>query len=82
MEKDIKYVMGNVYGSYISKNGKWLNVTITTTINGEIYRITAPVHIGEGESGKPFAIVEQYAATIKDLRVYAKPQKQVDDLPF
>ena len=87
MDDNIKYVMGNIYGSRVSKNGKWLNVIITTTINGQIYRVSAPVRLGAGESGKLYAerTKTPYTAVIRDLRVFEKAEQQqppTDDLPF
>lgn len=59
MEKNL---LGNIYGSRLSKNGKWLNLIITTEINGEKGFITCPVRISkdddEDTGKKPYAIIE------------------------
>lgn len=51
-----KTELGHLYGSRISKNGKWLNLSIVTTINGQTIYITCPIRMEENrEDGKPFA---------------------------
>lgn len=54
--EEIKSELGHIYGSRISKNGKWLNLIISTNINGENWRITCPVRMEENQTdGKPFS---------------------------
>lgn len=51
-----KTELGHLYGSRISKNGKWLNLSIVTTINGQTIYITCPIRmVANREYGKPFA---------------------------
>lgn len=62
MEEKKKNELGNIYGSRISKNGKWLNLLIVTHVGGQEVRITCPVRIledmDEDTGKKPHAIVE------------------------
>ena len=60
MENKKKNEIGNIYGSRISKSGKWLNLLIVTHIHGEEVRITCPVRIlqDEDEDKKPHAVIE------------------------
>lgn len=55
--------MGNLYGSRISKNGKWLNLQVKTKIGEKEYLVTCPVHISEDEDEdtgkKPYAVIEK-----------------------
>lgn len=57
MEEQKKNELGNIYGSRISKNGKWLNLLIITHVDGKETRITCPVRLGEKNAieGKPYA---------------------------
>lgn len=94
MEKEHK--LGSIYGSRISKNGKWLNLTIVTEINGEKHFITCPVRIVEeydGSNKKPIAQIGLkvaqigQCASIYDIPVYedSKPQQEEpadEDIPF
>lgn len=87
-------LVGNIYGSRVSKNGKWLNLIIAFKMNGEEKKITCPVKIDETED-KPFAIIKEInedglkRAVICGVKVYEdrkEPPKQEDaisdDLPF
>ena len=62
MEQQKKNELGNIYGSRVSKNGKWLNLLIVTHINGEETRITCPVRIAteydDVGGKKPYARLE------------------------
>ena len=88
-EKKINAELGHIYGSRISKNGNWLNLSITTIIEGKTWRITCPVRIAE-TSDKPHAEIgtgTQRYASIYGIKVYedAKPKQESDeigDLPF
>lgn len=40
-----KNELGNIYGSRVSKNGKWLNLLIVTHVDGKETRITCPVRL-------------------------------------
>lgn len=58
-----KNELGHIYGSRISKNGKWLNLTIAAEINGEKHFITCSVKIKEDYddivgTDKPYARLE------------------------
>ena len=56
MEDQKKNELGNIYGSRISKNGKWLNLLIVSHIDGREVRITCPVRMEENKlDGKPIA---------------------------
>lgn len=56
MNEQKKNELGNIYGSRISKNGKWLNLLIVTHVGGQEVRITCPVRMEENKTeGKPFA---------------------------
>lgn len=88
-KKQFKNELGHIYGSRISKNGKWLNLSITTIIDGQQWRITCPVRMGcNAEDGKPVAVVEGSRAEISSIPVYqdAKPKQgesaDMGDLPF
>ena len=84
MEEQKKNELGNVYGSRVSKNGKWLNLLIVTHTDGKEVRITCPIRIAEDEDDfpidKPRAVIEkacdadgfQYSdkARIVNIRVY------------
>ena len=80
-----KNELGNIYGSRISKNGKWLNLLIVSHIDGREVRITCPVKIKDDYddivgSEKPYAWLEMLhdsegnkyidKASINNLRVY------------
>ena len=92
MEEQKKNELGNIYGSRISKNGKWLNLLIITHVDGKETRITCPVRLKEIHTdGKPYAFVSdgQDCACIMNIALYAdvKPSKaQAEaedcDLPF
>lgn len=81
MNEQKKNELGNIYGSRVSKNGKWLNLLIVSNINGQEVRITCPVRLEDNAvTGKPYARVEMactssgvhYAdkAVIADLPIY------------
>lgn len=93
-EQRLLNLVGNIYGSRVSKNGKWLNLIIAFKMNGEEMKITCPVKIDETED-KPFAIIKEISedglkrAAICGVKVYEdrkEPPKQEeplsDDLPF
>lgn len=82
-------LVGNIYGTRISKNGKWLNLIVKVKDR----KITIPVRIDDDTQDKPFAIVKTIndeglkRATICGLKVYEdqKPKQEdviSDDLPF
>lgn len=89
MEKENK--LGSIYGSRISKNGKWLNLTIVTEINGEKHFIVCPVRMEE-DFKHPFAFTELDSegathAKICYIPVYedSKPKQEDpagEDIPF
>lgn len=83
MEKD--YKLGSIYGSYISRNGKWLNLMIVTNVNGVKSFVCVPVKIEEdyddiAGAEKPYAWLEWLCdgegkrsidkASVCNLRVY------------
>lgn len=80
---EYKNELGHVYGSRISKNGNWLNLTICTIINGVNYRITCPVRL-ENDGKKPFAEINENKASILNIPLYedAKPKKEESADPF
>ena len=92
MEEQKKNELGNIYGSRISKNGKWLNLLIVTHVDGKEVRITCPIRIAEeydGSNKKPVAQIGFKSASIYDIPVYddVKPSKaqaeaEDSDLPF
>lgn len=86
-----KNELGNIYGTRVSKNGKWLNLLIVTHVDGKETRITCPVRIAadyDGEGKKPHARLEKvctaegaeyaYKAVIANLPVYedSKPSEE------
>lgn len=87
-----KNELGNIYGSRVSKNGKWLNLLIVTHIHGEEARITCPIRIVEeydGKNEKPVAQVGVKFASIYDVPVYedkkpteAQAAAEDSDIPF
>lgn len=91
MDEQKKNELGNIYGSRISKNGKWLNLLIVTHVGGQEVRITCPVRIVEF-SDKPHAEIgtgAQRCASIYGIKVYEdrKPTEEQaaaedSDLPF
>ena len=59
MEQQKKNDLGNIYGSRVSKNGKWLNLLIVTHVNGQETRITCPIRLEENAvENKPYARLE------------------------
>lgn len=87
MNEQKKNLLGHIYGSRKSFNGKWLNLIIAVDLNGEKTFITCPVRMEEDEdgNGKPYAKIE-YAvssdgarygdkAVICDLPIYAEKKK-------
>lgn len=46
-----KNELGRIYGSRISNSGKYLNLIVAATINGEEVKITCPVSIEAKEKG-------------------------------
>ena len=88
-----KNELGNIYGSRVSKNGKWLNLLIVTHANGQEVRITCPVRIAE-TSDKPHAEIDadtdtQRRASIYGIKVFedrkpteAQAKAEDCDLPF
>lgn len=82
--KPVQNMVGHLYGSRISKNGKWLNVTIVATINGKDEKICVPVRMPcNAKNDKPAAIIDGDRATIVNLPVYDGTKKAEEDgLPF
>ena len=76
-----KNELGNIYGSRISQNGKWLNLLIVTHINGKEERITCPVRIADVCEDKPRAEIgegSQRFAAIYGIKVFEdkKPNEE------
>lgn len=83
-EQQKKNELGNIYGSRVSKNGKWLNLLIVTHTDGKEVRITCPIRLVEDEdekTDKPRAWLEkgidaegrehsEGRAVISNIRVY------------
>ena len=92
MDEIKKNELGNIYGTRVSKNGKWLNLLIVTHVNGQETRITCPVRIAaayDDEGKKPYAQVDGCKAVIANLPVYedrkpteAQAKAEDSDLPF
>lgn len=86
MEKN--YYVGHIYGARISKSGKWLNLTITSDVNGGKFFITCPVRMPcNADATKPVAAVDETRATISGIPVYEDAKqddeaKADDDIPF
>lgn len=57
--ENVKNELGNIYGSRISKNGKWLNLIIKATIEGKETFITCPVRLSD-DGKHPFACDEAF----------------------
>ena len=87
-----KNELGTIYGSRISKSGKWLNLLIVTHTDGHEVRITCPVRLEQfKDESKPFACLESCNSTAKiyNLPIYTdkKPTEEQaaaedSDLPF
>ena len=92
MEDQKKNELGNIYGSRVSKNGKWLNLLIVTHVGEQEVRITCPVRMESNKAeNKPFAAMESCnsRAKIYNLPVYedkkpteAQAAAEDSDLPF
>lgn len=81
-----KNTLGNIYGTRLSRNGKWLNLIITAEVNGEKVFITCPVRL-EDDFKHPYACEEAFDGkmAIHNLPLYAdkKPQEAGDgEIPF
>lgn len=63
MDEQKKNELGNIYGSRVSKNGKWLNLLIVSNIGGREVRITCPVRLAveydDVNGKKPYARLEK-----------------------
>lgn len=63
MNEQKKNELGNIYGSRVSKNGKWLNLLIVTNVGGQEVRITCPVRLAaeydDANGKKPYARLEK-----------------------
>ena len=93
MNEQKKNELGNIYGSRISKNGKWLNLLIVTHVGGQEVRITCPVRMND-DYKHAYAFTELDAegatrASICHIPVYEdwKPTEEQaaaedSDLPF
>ena len=93
MENQKKNELGNIYGSRISKNGKWLNLLIVTHLGGQELRITCPVRMND-DCKHAYAFTELDAegatrASICHIHVYedrkpseAQAAAEDSDLPF
>ena len=93
MNEQKKNELGNIYGSRISKNGKWLNLLIVTHVGGQEVRITCPVRMND-DCKHAFAFTELDAegatrASICHIPVYedrkpteAQAAAEDSDLPF
>ena len=77
--------LGNIYGSRISKNGKWLNLIVAVKDN----KITIPIKLGETQD-KPFALVKDIEtldgenlkrAVVLNIPVYEDKPKQEQEAP-
>lgn len=74
MNEQKKNELGNIYGSRVSKNGKWLNLLIVTRVGGEEVRVTIPVRLvdEDGAGGeKPYARLEK-ACTAEGVEYVGK----------
>lgn len=88
-----KNELGNIYGSRVSKNGKWLNLLIVTHVNGQEVRITCPVRMNDdGKHAYAFTALDSEGASyaqICNIPVYedkkptaAEAAAEDADLPF
>lgn len=91
MEETKKNELGNIYGSRVSKNGKWLNLLIVTHVDGKEIRITCPVRMpSNADDKKPLASVnDNRRAIIENIPVYedkkpseAQAAAEDSDIPF
>ncbi len=90
MEEQKKNELGNVYGSRVSKNGKWLNLLIVTHTDGKEVRITCPIRLANNaEPSKPVATIDGKKASISNIALYedkkpseAQAAAEDSDLPF
>lgn len=89
MEEQNKNILGNIYGSRVSNSGKWLNLIISTNIDGKDYKIVVPVRMQEfAKEGKPYAhVVTSKKAELLDLPVYeerkpAQTSEEDGEMPF
>ena len=81
MENKSKNELGRIYGSRISKSGKYLNLIIAAAIEGKEIKITCPVRIVEdydGSNNKPVAQIGMKSASIYDVPVFedSKPKQE------
>lgn len=68
--------LGRIYGSKISKSGKWLNLIIAANVNGEEVKITCPISL-ELREGKPSAEVGNIGkAVIYGIPVYEEKKAE------
>lgn len=94
-QKNIAHELGTIYGASISKNGKWLNVKVMTSHNGETISVNACVPIFEDEPRKTDKKAYNVATYTLDGNDYTqiyvkylntpKPKEEeptADDLPF
>lgn len=85
MKENKKKLTANIYGSRISKNGKWLNLTIVTHVNDKDVFITCPIRLCE--LGNPIDKVhaeistDGKSASIYGVKVYTekKPEEPKQD---
>ena len=58
-----KYGLGNIYGTRVSKNGKWLNLLVAIRVGEQEELITCPVRISTEYDDvcgkKPYARIEK-----------------------
>lgn len=74
-----KNELGRIYGSRLSKNGKWLNVIVAVNIKGEDVKLTIPVSL-EQRDGKPHAELGTMGyAVLYGIRVFEEAVKQQTD---
>ena len=70
---------GHVYGCRLSKNGKWLNLTIATKEDGEELRICVPICLEERD-GKPNARIDEDGyAVIENLKVFKDEKPKAEE---
>lgn len=77
-KKEYQNELGKIYGSRISKSGKYLNLLIVSTINGKDCLITVPVAMYEqnNDGGKPSAKYH-----LKALGVYDESKAMITYIP-
>lgn len=78
MENKSKNELGHIYGSRVSKNGKYLNLIIAATIEGKEIKITCPVTLEVDKKHAYASMIDESGKTARlsvPLFIDIKPQE-------